>query len=187
MSRKKEYIETEVLEKAMNLFWTKGYEHTSLQMLEKEMGINKFSIYSSFGNKENLFVESMKLYRCKVEELAKELEASSVGVIALKKYFYNFLKITESNGFGKGCLITNTLTELDEETNKIIVAQVEGFREFIRQLFLNNLKYNSVESPEIIERKADYLLVSMIGLSSASRVCNNNQLKNYIENTFNKL
>lgn len=187
MSRKKEYIEAEVLEKAMNLFWTKGYEHTSLHMLEKEMGINKFSIYSSFGNKENLFIECMKLYRSKVKELAKELEASSAGVVVLKKYFYDFLKITESNGFGKGCLITNTLTELDEQTNKMIVEQVKEFREFIRQLFLNNLKHNNSDSPQIIEEKADYLLVSMIGLSSASRVCNNNQLKNYIETTFNRL
>ncbi|GAK99665.1 hypothetical protein JCM19314_3710 [Nonlabens ulvanivorans] len=38
MARKKQYKEEEVLEKAMNLFWIKGYENTSLEMLEKEMG-----------------------------------------------------------------------------------------------------------------------------------------------------
>jgi len=50
MARKKEYREEEVIEKAMNLFWRNGYESTSMQMLEKEMGINKFSIYASFGS-----------------------------------------------------------------------------------------------------------------------------------------
>ncbi|MBC7557159.1 MAG: TetR family transcriptional regulator, partial [Chryseobacterium sp.] len=47
MARKKKYIEEVVLEKAMNLFWKNGYEKTSMQMLEEEMGINKFSIYST--------------------------------------------------------------------------------------------------------------------------------------------
>ena len=59
MARKKEYIEDEVIEKAMALFWRNGYETTSIQMLEKEMGINKFSIYSSFGNKEGVFIERL--------------------------------------------------------------------------------------------------------------------------------
>ena len=57
MARKKEYIEEEVIDKAMHLFWKKGYENTSMKMLEKEMGINKFSIYSSFGNKDGVFIE----------------------------------------------------------------------------------------------------------------------------------
>ena len=60
MVENKKYNEQEVVEKAMNLFWKNGYEGTSMQMLEKEMGINKFSIYASFGNKHGLFLESLK-------------------------------------------------------------------------------------------------------------------------------
>ena len=63
MARKKEYTENEVIEKAMALFWRNGFETTSMQMLEKEMGINKFSIYSSFGNKNGVLLESIKCYR----------------------------------------------------------------------------------------------------------------------------
>lgn len=55
MPRKKQYNEQEVIEKAMQLFWRNGYETTSVQMLEKEMGINKFSIYASFGSKDGVF------------------------------------------------------------------------------------------------------------------------------------
>ena len=66
MARKKQYIEEEVIEKAMHLFWRNGYESTSMQMLEKEMGINKFSIYSSFGSKHGVFLESLKSYNKKV-------------------------------------------------------------------------------------------------------------------------
>jgi TetR/AcrR family transcriptional regulator, transcriptional repressor for nem operon len=48
MPRTKSYNENEVLERAMNVFWSNGYEATSVRLLEKEMGINQFSIYSSF-------------------------------------------------------------------------------------------------------------------------------------------
>ena len=54
MPRNKTYSDELVLEKAMNVFWIHGYDATSLRLLEKEMGINQFSIYASFKNKKNL-------------------------------------------------------------------------------------------------------------------------------------
>jgi AcrR family transcriptional regulator len=187
MARKKQYVEEDVLEKAMYLFWIKGYESTSMQMLEKEMGINKFSIYSSFGSKKGLFIESLKLYRNKVSKITDQLEASPAGVAAIKQYFYNFLKLSAGIGFSKGCLITNTLNDLDKETDKKIVRQVENFRDDIRQVFLKKLILENRESLEVVKEQADYLLISMIGLSSASKICIDNQLENYIENTFKRL
>jgi TetR/AcrR family transcriptional repressor of nem operon len=58
----------------MQLFWCNGYETTSMQMLEKEMGINKFSIYASFGNKHGLFIESLKCYKLKVSVILEKLK-----------------------------------------------------------------------------------------------------------------
>ncbi|MEE3245254.1 MAG: helix-turn-helix domain-containing protein, partial [Bacteroidota bacterium] len=59
MARLKQYNEEDVLFKAMNLFWKNGFEATSVKMLESELGINKFSIYSSFGSKNGLFLSSL--------------------------------------------------------------------------------------------------------------------------------
>jgi TetR/AcrR family transcriptional regulator, transcriptional repressor for nem operon len=63
MPRNKAYSDDLVLEKAMNLFWVHGYEGTSVRMLEKNMGINQFSIYASFKNKKNLFINALRKYR----------------------------------------------------------------------------------------------------------------------------
>lgn len=68
MARKKKYNEEEVVEKAMNIFWKNGYKATSMKMLEEEMGINKFSIYASFGSKNGLFIESLKQYKLRVND-----------------------------------------------------------------------------------------------------------------------
>lgn len=50
------------LEKALNVFWRKGYDGTSLADLTEAMGINKPSLYSAYGNKEQLFLKAIDLY-----------------------------------------------------------------------------------------------------------------------------
>lgn len=50
------------LEKALEVFWRKGYDGTSLSDLTDAMGINKPSLYAAFGNKEQLFLKAIELY-----------------------------------------------------------------------------------------------------------------------------
>ena len=73
-----------VLEKALVVFWAKGYEGASLSDLTKAMGINKPSLYSTFGNKEGLFLKAVDLYEqrpCGYFRPALE-EATAKAVIA---------------------------------------------------------------------------------------------------------
>ena len=55
MARIKKFDEIQALEEAMRLFWIHGYAGTSLQMLEKAMGLVRTSIYNTYGNKRKLF------------------------------------------------------------------------------------------------------------------------------------
>src|SRR2546422_3131949 len=63
MARQKEFNRDEVLNKAMEVFWTRGYEGTSIQDLVKHMRINRQSIYDTFGDKHTLFLQSLDRYR----------------------------------------------------------------------------------------------------------------------------
>ena len=62
MGRSKLYDEDVVIESALNCFWENGYKNTSIRLLEKEMGINQFSIYSSFKNKSHLYTKVLRKY-----------------------------------------------------------------------------------------------------------------------------
>lgn len=104
MARTKQYNEHDVIQKAMNLFWKNGYETTSIRMLEKEMGINQFSIYSSFGSKHGVFVESIKAYKVQLNSIRHKLRDSNSGTIGIKQFFYDFLEFTKDNTSRKGCL-----------------------------------------------------------------------------------
>ena len=184
MARKKEYIEEEVIEKAMNLFWRNGYQMTSMQMLEKEMGINKFSIYASFGNKNGVFIESLKCYNQKLNQLMSKLKVSSNGISGIKEYFYDFIEFSKETEVSKGCLITNTANEIGESADQKIKYVLTNFTDSVRNVFSDILKEDKAKNPDTIEQQADYLLIAMFGLSSATRIFNQTQLDNYIDNIF---
>lgn len=57
-----EFNQDEVLDKALNVFWSRGYEGTSMAELTQVLGINKPSIYAAFGNKETLFRKALARY-----------------------------------------------------------------------------------------------------------------------------
>ncbi|SOE23711.1 DNA-binding transcriptional regulator, AcrR family [Spirosomataceae bacterium TFI 002] len=187
MARKKEYIEDEVIEKAMNLFWRNGYESTSMHLLEKEMGINKFSIYSSFGNKHGVFVESLKSYKKKVKSIFDKFESSSKGVESIKEFFYDSVNICNQEGYQKGCLVTNTYNEFSVTEDELIKEQMDTFMANLKDLFIQKLRMEPSKDEATIQKQANYLLLAKHGLAAASRVNTEEEIEDYIEMTFKNI
>ena len=60
MARTKEFNEDQALDKAIEIFWHKGYNGTSAQDLVNHLGLSRSSLYDTFGDKQKLFVKSLK-------------------------------------------------------------------------------------------------------------------------------
>ena len=60
--RPREFDTDDVLEAAMQCFWSNGYESTSLADLVAATGLHKGSLYQAFGDKHSLFIRSLKRY-----------------------------------------------------------------------------------------------------------------------------
>ncbi|MBU2998182.1 TetR/AcrR family transcriptional regulator [Cellulophaga baltica] len=187
MARKKQYNEEEVIKKAMGLFWRNGYEATSVRMLEKEMGINQFSIYSSFKNKQGVFLESIKFYKTEINTIKEKLKNSNNGITGIKQYFYDFLEFSKEGNLRKGCLVTNSVNEIKDEDEPEVMLELKKFANEIRDLFVSNLKQDDQLENTFIEKQADYLMNTLLGLSIASKVFNKTQLENIIEVTFTNM
>ena len=187
MARKKEYNEAIVVDKAMNLFWRNGYEGTSMQMLEKEMGINKFSIYSSFGNKHGLFIESLKSYKAKVNFMFEIFRNANKGVEDIKAFFYNSVKICNIDGNEKGCLVTNTYNEFSDKKDELINNQMTVFMDNLKASFIDKLKIDTTKNTETVLKQANYLVLAKHGLAAASKVNSPKEIEDYIEMTFKNL
>tara|TARA_R110002049_G_scaffold286624_2_gene468425 strand:- start:1746 stop:2339 length:594 start_codon:yes stop_codon:yes gene_type:complete len=187
MARTKQYAEAEVIEKAMNLFWRNGYETTSMQMLEKEMGINKFSIYSSFGSKHGVFMESLKCYNNKTKELFEKFKNADKGVEDIKQFFYDSVAICNEEGNEKGCLVTNTYNEFSNSNDQVINNLMTSFVTSLKALFIEKLRMNPSKDKSTIEKQANYLVLAKHGLAAACKVNSQQEIEDYIELTFKNI
>jgi len=113
MPRVRQFDEQEVLTKAMELFWKKGYHATSMDDLVKFAGINRASLYSIFGGKKKLFNKALEHYRAtNRNEIGRFLSQQPQVKEGLRKLFYNLIDETFADQDCKGCFVVNTTTEL---------------------------------------------------------------------------
>lgn len=184
MPRNKSYSDDIVLEKAMNVFWIHGYEATSVRLLEKEMGINQFSIYASFQNKKNLFIQSIRSYQEHVKKHRFQLLLQeNAGLQELESFLFGAVNANKTEISSKGCLIVNTAGELGDK-DKDISYEVNQYYDFIREM-LKNVISNAISKKEIpaetnIEQQANFFLGVMQSISVASKTMDNNQLNDFI-------
>ncbi len=91
MARPREFDRDEVLDKAIEVFWTQGYDGTSVQDLVDAMGIQRGSLYAAFGDKHQLFLEALDRYenvaRGEYERLEVEIEPLD-GAASVAAYLY---------------------------------------------------------------------------------------------------
>ena len=186
MSRRKAYIEEEVIEKAMYTFWKNGYKATSVRMLEKEMGINQFSIYASFKDKDGVFLKSLQFYKNKLrQEVLNKLINSQQGIESVKKYFYDFLEFSKEEDEFKGCLLTNSVFEIED--NDEAASEINEFAIKLRNCFRDKLAMDKKRTKKLLDKQANYLIVALQGLSVASKMLSKEQLDDFIEVTFNSI
>ena len=113
MARQKEFDRDEVLHKAMEVFWTRGYEGASIQDLVKHMGINRQSIYDTFGDKHSLFLQALDRY-CEIQsrKVFDVLERPGSMKRNLRQLFEDTVARALSAEGRRGCFVGNSMSEL---------------------------------------------------------------------------
>jgi len=113
MARQKEFNRDEVLHKAMEVFWTRGYEGTSIQDLVKHMRINRQSIYDTFGDKHTLFLQALDRYReIQSRKVFEVLERPGSVKKNLRQLFEEVVARALSAEGRRGCFVGNSMSEL---------------------------------------------------------------------------
>lgn len=127
MPRVKLFDENEVLSKAMNLFWKQGYSATSIQDLVNHLGINRASIYDTYGDKEKLFFRAFEYYRKTNADGTAQFFNSETNVKqGFKRLFEMAIDESIRDRDKKGCFVVNTTTELVPGDEKIYNILVEN-------------------------------------------------------------
>ena len=108
MPRAKAFDPDQALDAALTLFWEKGFEATSMQDLVERMGINRFSLYSTFGDKRQLYRAALERYRTQfVDEMIGPLEVEGASLDTIRGYFDKAIEMYSSDDGWRGCLFIN--------------------------------------------------------------------------------
>jgi TetR/AcrR family transcriptional repressor of nem operon len=127
MAGVKQFERSEVLDRAMAVFWQRGYEATSIRDLVEATGINRGSIYGTFGDKKGLFLAVLSHY---AKAVAKPLMAELSDPDprrAIEHMFDSIIRRTSDPRFPRGCLNTNTSLECPTSGDEITRKIAEGF------------------------------------------------------------
>jgi TetR/AcrR family transcriptional repressor of nem operon len=131
MGRPKTFSKSDALEKALDLFWQRGYQGVGLSELLREMGIARQSLYDTFGNKRQLFIETIEHYRGTRLASALALLERDGSPTQNVKDVVRFFEQLALDKRARGCLVANSLVEIGSQDAEIrdLLAQTLGLLE----------------------------------------------------------
>ncbi|MEO1069167.1 MAG: TetR/AcrR family transcriptional regulator [Cyanobacteria bacterium J06638_6] len=171
MARPKTFDPSMALEQAMAVFWLKGYEATSMQDLVVAMGINRASLYATFEDKRQLFLDAIAHYNDTVVRPAiAPLEAPGAAKAEILQHFQR--SATSGSGSQRGCLMTNAIVECAPH-DPVLATQLRRLMQTVEDGFYAALvrarDQGEIGSDRDLRALARYFVASLQGLRVMAR------------------
>jgi AcrR family transcriptional regulator len=156
----------EALARAMDVFWTKGYEGTQLVDLTAAMGINPPSFYAAFGSKMRIFCEAVSLY---VETIGatsvKALDRARTAREGLRAMLSCNIDVASSSRVGGCLMVLGVVNNLPENAEACAYLKVE--REKLRGLIRARIRRGIAEGDLPADTNASALAAHFLGVTQA--------------------
>jgi TetR/AcrR family transcriptional regulator, transcriptional repressor for nem operon len=173
MPWEKSFDEEATLEKAMHVFWEKGFDSASITDLLEGTGINRGSLYNAFGGKQALFVRTLLKYdQDKRRKALADLEALDDPQRAIGEFFDSMVTVTVDDPKRKGCFLFNTVLECpshEPEVNAIVANGLREIEAFFRRCIEVAQVRGDIPSSVNPEAKAKALLALALAIRVLGR------------------
>lgn len=165
-----EFDPDEALERAVELFWSKGYESTSLSDLLEAMKISKSSFYQAFGSKHELFEQCLVRFRDRqVTRMRAALDASASAKRFIRSMLSAIVADAASMETPKGCLIMNTATEFagrDAVIARLVSHATSDFADVFAAAIRRAQREGDISPEKDAEALARYVVSTISGLKT---------------------
>jgi len=159
----KQFDQDDVLNKALQVFWNNGYEATSMQDLVGSMGINRASMYQTYGNKHSLFMSSLDSYiDSSLKSVAQIIGSGEAPMDSLQHLFENMIK-QSIDGEKHGCFINNTAIELGSH-DSVIAEKICNFWARMEAIFETQVK-QAIDNNELYENANAKQIASLLNVN----------------------
>lgn len=182
MPRPREFNREQVLTDAMILFRDQGYESTSVQDLVERMEINRFSLYSTFKSKQDLFVAALDTYYKRVAiPFFDRLVDSEEGLSVIESVLLELVSRIKRGASPNGCLICNSIAELgagaDPRATKIFKAYLKRVESDFLVAITRAMELGEVPQDVDASAHAKRLVAFSTGLLSIAKVLSERELQ----------
>ena len=163
MARTKEFDIDATIDRAVDLFRSKGHAATSVQDLVDHLGINRGSIYDTFGNKDNLYNLALQRY---IDQGQRFVDNTLELDLPLRDRLHLILTALIDSAQGRGCLVVNTACERNDQhpdTRTTTTAAFHITRQQLRRAF-QAAQADQRASDVDADTAAETILVLMQGL-----------------------
>jgi TetR/AcrR family transcriptional repressor of nem operon len=174
MARPREFDEAAVLDAAIEKFWQRGYEATSVRDLADEMNIAGASLYNAFGDKRSLYVRALNRYldqtfRERINRIEPKLPPREAIVAFLKE----IVKQSLTDKRRRGCMLVNSAIESaprDAEFFDIVAGFLDEVERFFLRCVRNGQKDRTITKAHSAEDLSKSLLGILLGIRVLARV-----------------
>ncbi|CAM3965249.1 TetR/AcrR family transcriptional regulator [Vibrio neonatus] len=189
MAKTAQFDRQEVIEKATNLYWKKGYHATSMRNLQDEIDMRPGSIYAAFGSKDGLFKEALKNYTQQGLASIEACRQNNPSPLGALKDFVKAQVIETAQGAPNGvCMLAKTLSELTSEHQELLdetkahLSQVVD--EFIK-LIEQAQQMGELDKEKSATDLATYIQIQITGLRTFAKMNNDKAvLESMIDDIF---
>lgn len=173
MSRPPSFDRTEKVKEAMHLFREQGYEATSVQDLVDHLGLNRSSLYNTFGGKHDLYLEALDHCRTSEREtLCEHLRASSTAIGGIRRAFEAVVEQVTSDPCG--CLTTNATVECatsDPSTQERACETLSAMQTLFREAVERAQTEGDIDPGRDADALGHYLTNAYNGLYLTAKTC----------------
>jgi len=174
MARLKAFDEERALDKAVDRFWSRGYDATSVRDLGEAMEIGGASLYNAFGDKRTLFVKCLERYanRSSRERMAR-IEEKHAPKEAIRTFLAEIIERSVKDPDCKGCLLVNSALDVaphDAAIGKAVAGYLDEIRDFFRRNIEAAHRAGTVPKSIDAEVVSGHLLGVLMGIRALTRV-----------------
>lgn len=174
----------ELVEKAQEIFWLRGFKGVSVKELSEYLSVSQTVIYNKY-SKDDLFLDSLDYYTSNYSDpFLKRLRETTEGLGSLRDFFYQLINALEDRTFPRSCLMVNTVVEMRNE-NDAVVQRYESYlgalKSSYRVVLEKAVDLGQIKYPGRLDAYADFLLGIIFSLSILFKLRSREELHQFVD------
>lgn len=185
MPRTKDFDPAAAVDAAMDLFWTKGYEATSVDDLVRHLGVGRGSLYATFGSKHQLYLRALERYRATMGgAVVAQIACGAPLREALRAWLERAIEGILGDPERRGCMMVNAAAErgsLDPAARRCVCSNTSSIEDALHAALVRAQETGEVAPGKDARALARFFVVTSQGLAVAAKTAECAALQDTVE------